>query len=510
MTSTAAREREGMFHREAFLEMSGRYDLIPLVQEMKSGGRTPLSLYRRLKAGRERSFLLESGAGDGVEGRYSFIGVEPERIFLAGAGGCRVLDGYGHPLNGEPRGRSLREALEGYLSCRRPALEGLPPFAGGVAGYWGYGMVEEWETLFHESGRTLMPGDLPRAVLMGFPTVVAMDHRLERIQLIHNVAVPDGATGEEREGCYRRGRARLEDLARRLDEPTGESPGGPFSLGGMEPHMPKETFLEMVRRGKEHILAGEVCQVVLSQAFSAETDLPSLHIYEALKAGNPSPYLFVLDLPECELLGSSPEVLVKVEGGRVTTRPLAGTRRRGGSPAENEALAAELLADEKERAEHLMLVDLARNDLGRVCGTGSVHVTELMGVEHYSQVMHIVSQVEGTRLPALSALDVLASTFPAGTVSGAPKIRAMELIEELEGVPRGPYAGAVGYVGFDGNLDSCITIRTILRRGNRVTVQAGAGIVYDSVPEREYEETRSKAGALFAALEAAGKGCGLQ
>ena len=263
--------------------------------------------------------------------------------------------------------------------------------------------------------------------------------------------------------------------------------------------------MEMVKKGREHVAAGDVCQVVLSQAFSAETDLSSDEIYRALREGNPSPYLFRLELPHLELIGSSPEVHVKLEGGKTLIRPLAGTRKRGATEERDRELEQELRSDEKERAEHIMLVDLARNDLGRTCAFGSVEVTELLGVERYSQVMHLVSQVEGRIREDRTALDLLETSFPAGTVSGAPKIRAMEIIEDLEPTPRGPYAGAVGYLGFDGNMDTCIAIRTMVRRGAKVTVQAGAGIVYDSLPEMEYLETENKARALFRALERAGE-----
>ncbi|MDO9508320.1 MAG: chorismate-binding protein [Thermovirgaceae bacterium] len=490
---------------ETFRDMARDHDLVPLVIRMNPQELTPLSLYRKLGKEKHNSFLLESGDRGSAGGRYSFIGIEPERVFRVTPDGCEVCDGDGNHLEFHPSGQGTRKALDSYLACRRPLRgDDLPPFAGGVAGYFGYGMVEGWEDLFHGCTRKLRPSSLPRALLMGFATVAAFDHKTGQLLLIHNIRTPEGALGEALDTLYREGCGRLESLADRVDEPFTENPpSGPFSLSDIHAHTPKEDFLEMVRKGREHIISGDICQVVLSQRFSIETDLPSLEIYQALKDENPSPYLFFLNLPELELIGSSPEVLVRVERDRVFSRPLAGTRRRGASEAEDRALAKELLADEKERAEHLMLVDLARNDLGRVCKTGTIAVTELMGLERYSQVMHIVSQVEGDKRGDLSALDVLESAFPAGTVSGAPKIRAMEIIEELEHEPRGPYAGAVGYVGFDGDMDTCIVIRTMVREGNTVSIQAGAGVVYDSVPEKEYEETRSKARALFRALETA-------
>ncbi|MEA3508141.1 MAG: chorismate-binding protein [Synergistota bacterium] len=491
---------------EDFRNMARGHDLIPLVMKMNLQELTPLLLYRKLGRGSGHSFLLESGDRGSTGGRYSFIGIDPERVFRVTPEGCEVRDGNGNHVEFHPSGQGTRKALDAYLACRRPSFPGenLPPFAGGVAGYFGYGITEDWENLFHGCTRKLRPSSLPRALLMGFATVAAFDHKIGQLILIHNIRIPEGSSDEALDIFYGEGCEKLEALSTRIKEPFTENPPvGPFSLGGIHAHTSKDDFLEMVRKGREYITSGDICQTVLSQRFSIETDLPSLDIYQTLKDGNPSPYLFFLDLPEMQLIGSSPEVLVRVTGERVFIRPLAGTRRRGDSEAEDQVLANELLADEKELAEHLMLVDLARNDLGRVCKTGTVTVTELMGLERYSQVMHIVSQVEGDKRGDLSALDVLESAFPAGTVSGAPKIRAMEIIEELENEPRGPYAGAVGYVGFDGSLDTCIVIRTMVREGNTVSVQAGAGVVYDSIPEKEYEETRSKAGALFSALETA-------
>ncbi len=492
---------------EDFTAQAREFQRVPVFLELPLAGRSPLDLYGRLRGSGNRSFLLESGDGGGGGGRYSFIGVDPDRVFLVSPQGCLETGPEGNRISFRPSREGLRDAVENYLSGSRPALpEGFPPFTGGVAGYFAYDMVETWEDLFHGlETRALGPSPFPRAVLMGFPTVIAIDHETDRLFLVHNARIPEKPDEASAESLYLEAARRLEKLEKRLEAPAGRLRGeeGPFFLGEARSNMEKPAFLEMVRRGREHIVAGDVCQVVLSQRFSARTNLPPLAIYGTLKECNPSPYLFLLELPDLRLIGSSPEVLVRVRGNHVVTRPLAGTRRRGRTHAEDLALSRELLADEKERAEHLMLVDLARNDLGRACSTGSVEVTELMGVESYSHVMHIVSQVEGNRRPGTSPLEVLQAAFPAGTVSGAPKIRAMEIIEELEGNPRGPYAGAVGYIGFDGNLDTCITIRTLVQEGENVHVQAGAGIVYDSVPEREYEETQNKARALFKALETA-------
>lgn len=490
---------------EDFTAQGRDFERIPILLELRLEGREALDLYKKLRSSGKRSFLLESGDGGEGGGRYSFIGVDPDRIFQVSPEGCLESDPHGRILASFPSRDGLRKALDGYLSGTRPPQpEGFPPFLGGVAGYFAYDMAATWEDLFHgQEGRPLAPSPFPRAVLMGFSTVIAMDHLEDRVFLATNVRIPPGLDESERKGLYLAGCRKLEKLEQCLDAPVRgqDHEEGPFFLEEASPNMEKQAFLEMVRQGREHIVAGDICQVVLSQRFSAGTNLPPMAIYQALKECNPSPYLFLLELPGLRLIGSSPEVLVRVKGPRVVTRPLAGTRRRGRTRDEDRLLARELLADEKERAEHLMLVDLARNDLGRVCRTGSVEVTELMGVESYSHVMHIVSQVEGDKRPELGALDVLQSAFPAGTVSGAPKIRAMEIIEELEGNARGPYAGAVGYIGFDGNMDTCITIRTLVQEGETVHVQAGAGIVYDSIPEREYEETQNKARALFKALE---------
>nr|WP_321501391.1 chorismate-binding protein [uncultured Dethiosulfovibrio sp.] len=467
-----------------FTSMAEVFDLVPLVWRGSSQGLDPADLYHGLSRSVKGSFLLESGRA----GRYSFVGVEPEKVFSY------------------QEGHSLRGELESYLNCLRPKTEGLPPFTGGVAGYFGYPMAEVWEPLFHGTDRKLRDDGSPKAVMMGFLTVIALDHRSGEVFVVENVRVPEGSDRCDLKALYLSASCKVASLVRQLREIVpAPLPEGPCYVGPVTPEMDREDFLEMVKKGREHVAAGDVCQVVLSQAFSAKTDLSSDEIYRALREGNPSPYLFRLELPHLELIGSSPEVHVKLEGGKTLIRPLAGTRKRGATEERDRELEQELRSDEKERAEHVMLVDLARNDLGRTCAFGSVEVTELLGVERYSQVMHLVSQVEGRIRDDRTALDLLETSFPAGTVSGAPKIRAMEIIEDLEPTPRGPYAGAVGYLGFDGNMDTCIAIRTMVRRGAKVTVQAGAGIVYDSLPEMEYLETENKARALFRALERAGE-----
>lgn len=503
MTKTYSEKKNRITSFEDFMNMTEKGDLIPIILEVESAEHTPLSVYRKLDRGGKSSFLLESSVYGCSAGRYSFIGTDPEKIFRVDEAGCEVIDRKTKKSTCHAGPFGLEKALDGYLAYNRPVPEvDLPPFTGGVAGYFGYEMIDAWEDLFSGQDRHIKRSEHYSTVLMGFLTVIAFDHEKDSLYFIHNVRIPSTADKSQKEQAYREGVALLNELHDRIERDRAFSP--PCSdhyLGDFESGTTEEAFHEMVRKGRERIVAGDICQVVLSQQFYVKTNLPSLDIYETLKVDNPSPYLFYLDLPELELIGSSPEVLVKLEGSRITTRPLAGTRRRGRTKEEDAELAADLLSDEKERAEHIMLVDLARNDLGRVCKTRSVKVTELMDLEYYSRVIHIVSQVEGDKIEDHNSLDVLKAAFPAGTVSGAPKIRAMEIIDELERCPRGAYAGAVGYIDFSGDLDTCIVIRTMFREKDRITLQAGAGIVYDSVPEKEYEETKNKASALFRALE---------
>jgi anthranilate synthase component 1 len=396
----------------------------------------------------------------------------------------------------------LREELAAHVPTPVP---GLPRFAGGLVGYLGYDSVR-----YFEPSLELQPHpDLPDAIFMLADTVLAFDHAYGRLLLITNVPLEGGTRASQAEG-----EARLDALARRLATPLPSlatpAPSGPDSLP--RSNLSPAQFGAAVLKAKEYIAAGDIFQVVLSQRFSRQTTADPFTIYRALRRLNPSPYMFYFDFagllpgPPLRLIGASPEMHVRLEGRRAAIRPIAGTRPRGDDPASDIALEKELLADPKERAEHIMLVDLARNDLGRVCEYGSVHTPELMSVERYSHVMHIVSHVEGRLRPELDGFDLLRATFPAGTVSGAPKIRAMQIIAELEGEPRGPYAGAVGYFSYDGSLDTCIAIRTLVMRGQEVSVQAGAGIVADSDPQREYQETVNKARALLTAVAMAEAG----
>jgi len=477
----------------------------PVVRELPADLETPVSTYLKLaNGGAQPSFLLESVSGGEQVARYSFIGVDPGRAFVLRG---RTVETH---TSGGVQSREVEDPLDALQAelARRPVLSlpGLPRFAGGLAGYLSYEMMR-----FFEPSVALRPhADLPDAIFLLADTLVAFDHAFGRLLLI---ATPDPALGEEPGRAA--AEAQLDALQARLAGPLPARavarPDAPASAE-MQANLTREQFTRAVVAAKEHIAAGDIFQVVLSQRLSRETAAEPFDIYRALRRLNPSPYMFYFNFASLaggeplRLIGASPEMHVRLEGRAATIRPIAGTRPRGKNPAEDSALEAELLADPKERAEHVMLVDLARNDLGRVCEYGTVRVPELMGVERYSHVMHIVSQVEGRLRPELDAFDLMRATFPAGTVSGAPKIRAMQIIDELEGQPRGPYAGAVGYFAADGSMDTCIAIRTLAMRGRQISVQAGAGIVADSEPETEYQETLNKARALAQAVEMAEKG----
>jgi anthranilate synthase component 1 len=477
-----------------FLSLARGGNLVPVSCHLPADLETPISAFLKLRNGSE-AFLLESVEGGEKVGRYSFIGVGPflslrayeDRVELRGDGAPEVR--HADPL------AVLRE----LLARNRPTgTDGLPRFAGGAVGYFGYDLVRRFERLPRRPPDDLA---LPVCYLVFADAVVVFDHVRHTIRIIANALVDgDGSA------AYRQAVERVESLYERLRAPLvlPEMAGRVERLQQTE--MPVADFVAAVQQGKEYVRAGEIFQVVLSRRFSLEAPgVDGLDVYRALRMVNPSPYMFFLDFDGVQIAGSSPELLVRREGDLVETRPLAGTRPRGRDEEDDRRLEAELLADEKERAEHIMLVDLGRNDLGRVCRYGTVEVNELMTTERFSHVMHIVSNVRGRLRPGRDALDVLQACFPAGTVTGAPKVRAMEIIDELEPVARGPYAGAVGYVGFSGNMDTCITIRTIVMAGGRAYLQAGAGIVADSVPEREYVETVNKARALVRALELAGR-----
>ena len=484
--------------KETFKELARKANLIPVYTELLVDLETPISLFYKAFSG-HYGFLLESLEGGEKWARYSFIGLNPFLIFRAKGRRVTLLDRHGETTReaNDPL-LTLKEVLTRFRAAELPEL---PRFFGGAVGFLSYDVIR-----FIERLPDLTPDPMGFSDLhFMFPEILLVYDRLRHVlQVIYNARLEPGI---QPEALYERARAELSAMVARirgpLIYPAPEPEGETVEL---KPEMEKERFTEMVRRAKDYIASGDVIQVVLSQRFSGRSRIPPFALYRALRKINPSPYLFFLRLADETLIGSSPEILVRVEGRRVETRPIAGTRPRGRTETEDAALAEDLLHDPKERAEHLMLVDLGRNDLGRVCTYGSVEVHELMVIERYSHVMHLVSGVRGELAEGRDMFDVFRATFPAGTVSGAPKIRAMEIIEELEPVKRGPYAGAVGYFGFSGNMDLCITIRTLFQKGDRLYLQAGAGIVADSDPEREYEETLNKARGMMKALELVKKG----
>ena len=463
-------------------------NLVPIYREIVADLETPVSAYLKVARG-PYSFLLESVEGGERLARYSFIGAEPYLVLRAGE---EMVD----PL------LSVERELGKY---RLVSVPGLPPFHGGAVGYLAYEAVRHFEELPSPDSDPL---GLAESLFMFADSVLVFDHLTHKIKVVSHAHLDDGDVAE----AYQRAVNRIDSLVARLNqplEPEKKAPRMPPNPSFRSPPSPvssnlsKVEFEAKVAQAKEYIAAGEIIQVVLSQRLSKTTTASPFDIYRALRSINPSPYMYYLHLDDCHIIGTSPELLVRVEDGVVATHPIAGTRPRAAGLAEDLALEEELRGDEKERAEHIMLVDLGRNDIGRVAEPGTVEVTQFMDVERYSHVMHLVSHVQGRLRSGLTQFDTLRACFPAGTVSGAPKIRAMEIIAELEPDKRGPYAGAVGYFSFSGNLDTAITIRTIVMIDGTASVQAGAGIVADSVPEREYQESMNKAQALIKAIEEA-------
>ncbi|MHB8572190.1 MAG: anthranilate synthase component I [Candidatus Dormibacteria bacterium] len=476
------------------------YTLVPVYRELLADMLTPAMAYLRLRQGGGDGFLLESVEGGERLARYSFAATDP-RLTVTLAGGMATVRDRGATLETpapDPLA-FLRELMGRYRVA--PSEGELPAFAGGLVGYLGYEVATRFERLpraLHD------PLAMPEAELALVDTLAVFDHVSQRLRLLTHARL-DGSEGDPAQ-AWEAAVARLEGLQRRLATPA-EEPGCP----GVEPpplsaNLSREEFEASVARAREYILAGDAFQVVLSRRLDLDLACDPFLVYRMLRAVNPSPYMYFLEAGNTRIIGTSPEILVRVRDREVSTRPLAGTRPRGATPEEDRRLEAELLADEKERAEHVMLVDLGRNDVGRVSRAGSVRVNQLMEVERYSNVMHIVSDVSGELAQGLDALDALCACFPAGTVSGAPKIRAMEIIAELEPDQRGAYSGALGYIGFNGNLDMAITIRTVVVRGARAHVQAGAGIVADSDPAAEFQETLNKAQALLRAVALAHRG----
>ncbi|MFP4312260.1 MAG: anthranilate synthase component I [Nitriliruptoraceae bacterium] len=486
--------------RETFVRLAREHGLVPVWREVLADLETPLSVYAKL-SGDGPSFLLESAEHGERWGRYSFVGIDP---FLTLLGRDGEVTWHGEPPAAVAGAHGALEALARATEAyRAPALLDLP-LHGGAVGYLGYDVIREVEDI-PATGRD----DLGLAdVHLLFPRhVVALDHLRQVLTVVTNVVVADtddpAELGARYDAAVDACASVLDRLATAAPPLPPAAPPRPQLAEAAPSNLAPGGYQAMVERVKEHIRAGDTFQTVLSQRFAVETGRTPFEVYRRLRSLNPSPYMYFLELDGVSIAGASPEVLVRVEDRAVTVRPIAGTRPRGASETDDQALEAELLADPKERAEHVMLVDLARNDLGRVCDVGSIEVEGMLHVERYSHVMHLVSAVRGRIRDGLGPVDVLRAVFPAGTVSGAPKVRSMQLIDELEPTRRGPYAGAIGYVDFAGNLDTCITIRTVILAGGTAYVQAGAGIVAGSRPDAEEEETRNKAGAVLAAIRAA-------
>ncbi len=486
--------------RQEFLDLAQRYTVVPVWREMLADLTTPVAAYARI-AGGERSFLLESVEHAERWGRWSFIGRNPTATLVAR--GNRIAVEGSLPAN-VPLDRGILAAIEALLvAYRSPALEGLPPLHGGLVGYLGYDVVREVESL-----PDVPPDELgyPDAVVSVVGQLAAYDYWRQRVTLVDAVPVPPGPV--DLDALYDAAIGRLQAMAETGADPLAEPIVEPPERDEQPPAVRRRTSPELyaaaVEAAKEHIVEGDIFQAVIAQRFELDLEADPFDLYRSLRQVNPSPYMYFLRHPELSVVGSSPEPLVTLRDGTVVSRPIAGTRRRGRSDQDDRRLAAELVEHPKERAEHVMLVDLARNDVGRVADYGTEEVTELMTLERYSHVMHMTSEVSGRLRAGLGPIDVLRATMPAGTVSGAPKVRAMQIIDDLEPAKRGPYAGVVGYLDFSGNLDTAIAIRTMLvGPDGRASVQAGAGIVADSDPELEDLECRNKAAALLAAVPGA-------
>ena len=480
-----------------FSRLAREGNLVPVYDTFTADLLTPVGAYLRLARQARYACLLESVEGGEKIARYTFVGAHPAEVFRYVNGACvlesesRISWVQSNPLD------FLRNRIQRYRPVRVP---GLPPLVAGAIGYFSYDMVRLFERIPDKARNDIGTDD---AVMMFYLGLVVFDHVRHRVWVVRNVFTEGAGSLRSK---YRAAVREISETRRLLELPLDEhrpERNRRAKPPRVESNFTRPQFLAAVRKSKQYIRAGDIFQVVISQRFSARTDANPFDIYRALRVLNPSPYMYFLKLGDTAVVGSSPEMLVKVQGREAFYRPIAGTRPRGKDESEDQRLAAELAADPKERAEHIMLVDLGRNDLGRVCEYGSVKVERLEFVERYSHVMHLVSTLRGRLRPDVDCFDALAACFPAGTVSGAPKVRAMEIIDELEPTRRGIYAGAILYLDFSGNLDSCIAIRTLVVKKELASVQAGAGLVADSVPEREFQETVNKARALIAALEVA-------
>jgi anthranilate synthase component I len=481
---------------ETFKKMSREGNVIPLYREILADMETPVTALMKLRS-KPYVFLLESVEGGEKWARYSFIGADPRLVFEVRGEDILIRDN-GNVSSRRHEGRPLA-FLEDLLSRYRPVpVAGLPRFSGGVVGFLGYDMVRYLERLPAEAKDDLKTAD---AVFLITDTLMIFDNVRHTIKVVA-CALTENET--DLEAVYCEAVRKIDRLIETLQAPAARLPSltdrTDDDRAALKANMTPDAYKHMVRQAKEYIMAGDVIQVVLSQRFERPNRMDPADLYRALRFVNPSPYLFFLKLDDMALIGSSPEVMVRLEEGIAELKPIAGTRRRGRTEQEDRRLADDLLNDPKEKSEHVMLVDLGRNDLGRIARTGSVQVNQLMAVERYSHVMHLVSHIQAQLGPDLDAFDVLRATFPAGTLSGAPKVRAMQIIDELEPSRRGPYGGAVGYFSFNGNMDFCITIRTMLIRDGKIYIQVGAGIVADSDPDAEYEETLNKAAGMMQAI----------
>ncbi len=484
---------------DEFKKLAKKGNIIPVFKEILADLETPVSTYLKLAAKEKYAYLLESVEGGERWGRYSFIAWEPKYIFQSKGNKFSLTKPGQRPEWTETIDPliSLKEIMERFNPVEAP---GLPRFWGGAVGYVSYDMARFFENLPNKPKDKL---ELPESLFLITEKMVIFDHLSHTVKIVVCVDIEDGKSIS---ASFKRAEKDIAEIEDKLKKPLKLQKPPKFSHQKLSSNMKKEEFCSKVEKAKHYIKIGDIIQVVPSQRFSRKTNAKAFDIYRALRLINPSPYMYFIRCEDFELVGSSPEILVRKEDQLAQLRPIAGTRPRGGSEEEERKLQKELLEDPKELAEHIMLVDLGRNDLGRVCEVGSVNVPHLMVIEKYSHVIHIVSSVEGKLKPGMDSYELFRACFPAGTVSGAPKVRAMEIIDELEPEARGPYAGSVGYFSFSGNMDMAITIRTIFLKEKSAYAQAGAGIVADSVPEKEYEETKNKAAALFAAIDMAEDG----
>ena len=487
---------------EEFSRKAKEGNLIPVYSDILADMETPVSAFQKINSGKH-SFLLESVEGGEKWARYSFLGFNPSIIFRSKGNTVEIIRGQKteewknvkSPLD------KLRDLMREYKPVK---MDGLPRFFGGAVGYLSYDMVRFFEELPDNTTDDLNIYD---SFFVITDTILIFDNLKQNIKVVSNVYLNKGSSLES---LYREATRKIDSIVSRLKEPLMRKsmPITNQPSLNITSNLSKEEFENTVAKAKEHIVAGDIIQVVLSQRFQTQADIDPMNIYRSLRIINPSPYMFYLKFDDLTVVGSSPEVMVRVEDNRIALRPIAGTRPRGKSPEEDQEFEKDLLQDPKEIAEHIMLVDLGRNDVGRVAKTATVNVNELMVIEKYSHVMHIVSNVQGVLDDDKDNFDVLKACFPAGTVSGAPKVRAMEIIEDLEPARRGPYAGAVGYFSFSANMDFCITIRTVIIKDRTIYIQVGAGIVADSEPDKEWSETVNKAKAMMKALEMAKDGLG--